>query len=79
MTKYRSCRVDLIIRCIVNPDQFMPNCLDSVIHVMRDHLYIGGQGIWMLISYLFKFIIAFFLYETTNNEWKGQHECCSGS
>ena len=60
MTKYRSFRVVLIIRCIVNPDQYMPNCLDSVIHVMREHFYIGGQGIWMLISYLFKFIIAFF-------------------
>ena len=37
----------------------MPNCLDSVIHVMSEHSNNGGQGIWMLTLYLFKFIIAF--------------------
>ena len=34
-------------------------CLDSVNHVMREHSNNGGQGIWMLTFYLFKFIIAF--------------------
>ena len=35
------------------------NYLDSVTHVMREHSNNGGQGIWMLIIYLFYFIIAF--------------------
>ena len=37
----------------------VPKCLDSVIHVMREHSNNGGQGIWMLTLYFFKFIIAF--------------------